>query len=544
MTSQLDLIKTVLSDKRISVAIILLSIIGRVIQLIYFFNIRLDASHQVIATRNFLEGHGISMAKAYTEDISSPIYEPLINWPPGYSVLLAPIYALFNGNYIAAGITLSIVAAIALILVSRSILKLLDVPIYLVNLMTIISGFFIYFFYFIASSDAITISLAMIAVYYSLLMIKSQDHWLKHSVIITLVLFMCGAIKYLFIPVVLVIPVYLAWKGIAEKNKRLTRSGSFSMLALLIAFGVILAWQKSISGSATYISEPGRGFFPNNLLAFFPFIPGSFIKPDTISLMLPGSGFVNSVVFAIFQLVHVILMLLLSFFLLRLILKYGIKHSSLLNDFFYLILFISWAITILLAILSIQVEKEAWDGGHFWTYIEEQRYYGWPMVMIQLAAFIYYHHWRDKLGRFKQFFIVGLFLLMMIEVARGVIFDFKRVARFGKEEYSWQSEYRLQQYADNLIRQSLQKRTAKHVVVGGPFYYVNHRVSLYSNVPLLDKPASINNMPDIKAKETTLLLVILAERDLKNFQSFLQAGIEVAGQFNGLYFYTVYVDPQ
>ena len=201
MTSFLSSAKRILSDKWVTLAIIGFSILGRIIQLIFFFNLRLDASHQVIATRNFLKGAGISMAKAYANDLSVVVYEPLINWPPGYSILLAPFYALFGGNYIAAGLCLGIIAAIVLILVFRSILKLLELPIYLINLSTIIAGFYIYYFYFIASSDAITISLAMVAIYYALKLLKRPTHaWLKNILGITIPLFICGAIKYLFIP--------------------------------------------------------------------------------------------------------------------------------------------------------------------------------------------------------------------------------------------------------------------------------------------------------------------------------------------------------
>ena len=94
MTSFLSSAKRILSDKWVTLAIIVFSILGRIIQLIFFFNLRLDASHQVIATRNFLKGAGISMAKAYANDLSVVVYEPLINWPPGYSILLAPVYLL------------------------------------------------------------------------------------------------------------------------------------------------------------------------------------------------------------------------------------------------------------------------------------------------------------------------------------------------------------------------------------------------------------------------------------------------------------------
>ena len=70
----------------------------------------------MLATQNLVYGHGISTAHVFSSDLSQIIYEPLIKWPPGYSLLLAPFYILFNHNYIAAGLALDILAAIALIL--------------------------------------------------------------------------------------------------------------------------------------------------------------------------------------------------------------------------------------------------------------------------------------------------------------------------------------------------------------------------------------------------------------------------------------------
>ena len=538
-------IKLKLSDRNVTVFIILAAITGRIIQLLYFFNIRLDASHQFIATQNFVNGHGITMATAYGSDISSTVYEPLINWPPGYSILLSPFYVLFKGNYVAAGLCLGILAAILLILVSRSILKLLDVPLYLININTLISGFIIYFFYFIASSDAVAISLGLLAIYYCLLLLKSNEGWIKKIIGITIPLLFCGVIKYLFIPTIFAIPFFLIWKGITNKNRILIKSGGYITVILVGILGALLLWQKSISGTAAYISQPGRGFFPDNLLSFFPFIPGSFLKPDTAAMLLRKDPATASSMLVVFQYIHFFFLAVLSVIFIKKILTTGIKKSTPAGNFLYLTFFTAAAICVLLTILSLMVEKERWDSGQLWTYIEDQRYYGLPIVMIQLSFFIFYHHYRSHLSRFYRYFLNFLFLLLLIEAARGMIFSAKRITLFQKEEYSWQSEYRFQQYADNIIQEALRKQPAASVVVGGPFRYFNHRVCLYSNAALLDNPEeNLNNYQSLKVSKTTLLLVILEEKDFARYQTFLSAKKnEVAGQFDRLYFYTVYVTP-
>ena len=143
----------------VSIIIIVIAILARFIQILYFYSIRFDGSYQVIAMQNFLKGKGISISEVLTSDLSTTLYQPLINWPPGYSFLLAPFYALSGNNYITAGILLETLAAVTLIFSCRSILKLLGTPKHFINLFTLCTGFFIYYFYFISSSDSIAISL-------------------------------------------------------------------------------------------------------------------------------------------------------------------------------------------------------------------------------------------------------------------------------------------------------------------------------------------------------------------------------------------------
>lgn len=262
-------------------------------------------------------------------------------------------------------------------------------------------------------------------------------------------------------------------------------------------------------------------------------------------MLLSNSYEATSSVLIVFQCIHFFFLALLSIIFIKKILNHGIKKSTPAGNFFYLTFFTAAAINLLLGILSLIVEKERWDSGQLWTYIEDQRYYGLPIVMIQLSFFIFYHHYRSHLSRIYRYCLYFVFVLLLIEVGRGVIFNVKRIILFQKEEYSWQSEYRFQQYADNIIQAALKKQPAASVVVGGPFRYFNHRACLYSNAALLDSPEeNINNFQSLKVSKPTLLLVILEEKDFTMYQNFLSVKKnEVAGQFDRLYFYTVYVTP-
>ncbi len=539
MSSFISNLKIILSEKKLSIAIIALAIVARIVQLMFFYNIRVDGMYQVMAMENFVDGHGITTSKVLPAGLSTIIYEPLINWPPGYSLLLSPFYILSGHNYIAAGITLDILAAIVLIFTCRRILKNLETPVYLVNIFTLLTGFFIYYFYFINSSDAVAITFFILAIHFTLRVLKKNNFSGKLVLLSSLCLFVTGLLKYLFIPVVFIIPVFLLLKGVSDKNKEIKRSGVLSFILLLISLGGILAWQKISSGSATYISETTRGFFPENLSGIHPAIPASFISPETADLVLPASTHI--IFFRILQGLHILLFLAAFIYILKRIIKNGFKKLDITGSFFYLAFFLSAGISLVLLILSLYVGKEENIPGHLWTYVEEARYYGLINVLIHLGVFVLYQYYRSGKTRSLKYVFIVLLLLSLPEIFRGVLFTAKRVINVKQEEYSWQHEHEIQEYAAMVIRN--EKLPGENVVVTGSSYYINYRVALYSHIPILLDAASVNDPKKLNTKKQTLLLVILPEDAIENDALEVQRENELAGYVRGFYFYTLHVKP-
>ncbi len=542
MSTSFDKIKKNLSNRKITLVIILLAIAGRVIQLLYFFNIRVDGMYQHLATLNFVKGHGISTSYVLPADLSSTIYEPLINWPPGYSLLLAPFYLLFNNNYIAAGLTLDIVAAITLIIVTRKILKLFEIPVYLINIFTLLTSFFIYYFYFIASSDAIAIPIFITGLYYTLSLLKTKERWEAKTATISISLILCAAIKYLFFPVVFIIPVYLIIKGVAEKEIKFKKAGIYSLAITVLVLGALILHQKNISGSVAYISQPERGFFPEHILSAYPYIPASFIKPETISLLFHLPSAIEIAIYRAFQLLHLVLALSAILFISRNIFNNRFRKITLLSDYFYLVFFISLTITIVLLTLSLCVAKEEILPGLLWTYIEDPRYHGLIAVLIHIAVFILYRFYANNTIRLFKFIFCFSLLLLLPEMFRGILFTMNRIKNLNKEEYSWQNEDRFQKYAAAIIKR--EKKPGEKVIVTGSAYYITGRISLYSYIPELKNVNEINNLSSFNTRDLAILLVVLHEKDLNQFQSFLsQKEKEFKGQLNGYNFYTIHVEP-
>ncbi len=534
--------KVFLSKKIISVLVILLAIGSRILQLIFFFNIRVDGMYQYLAMKYFVNGHGVSIAEVLPTDLSQSVYEPLINWPPGYSILLSPFYILFNHNYVVAGMTLDILAATALIIFARKILQLLDLPTYLINIYTIFTGFFIYNFYFIASSDAIAISFFVVALYFTLLLLKKNSKWLARTILISAILITCGFIKYLFYPVVFVLPVFLIIKGLIDKEKVIKKAGLFSFFLVAICLVSLLVYQKNISGAAAYISQPERGFFPENLSLAYPFIPGAILNPESITRVLSNLTSADSSIFRIFQWIHILSILGIITCIIVWVRKNGIRKLTTINSFYGLTILIALAITGLLLFLSLTVAKEEINPGVLWSYIEDARYHGLITVLFQMCLFVIIHQlWSSHKKKWK---IIPLLILLLLipETFRGIIFGANRIRKINIEEYSWQSELSFQKYTDAIISQKKTKLNIDRVAVTGTSYYMNYRVCLYSDAFYLKNSGAINDISKLISSKPVLLLVMLEKNKINAYQPFLKSTIhEYEGSFGRFNFYTTLI---
>jgi hypothetical protein len=534
-------LKRFLSTQTATFLILLLAIGGRLIQVLFFFNIGVDRSFQFQATDSLVRGHGITLAEVLPGDLSTPVYLPLIKWPPGYTVLVAPFYSLFGEYYVTAGIVLDMLFSIVLILFSRKVLRELNVSTWLINIYTLVAGFFIYEFYFYSSSDAIVTALFIVALFYTLRFLKGAISWQKASVVLGILLLVLASFKYSFIPALFVIPLFLFIKGWANNNNEEKKVGALSLLIVTVGLSCILLYQKNISGSATYVTDAVSGFYPKNLLTAFPFLGDAFLKPGTLGQLLTVESGIGSAVFILLQLLHLVLGGIVFVYMVRRIKMQGFRKLSAVDSFFYLAFFVSLAIFLLLLTLSFRIAKDTEN----WTFIQEGRYYGVASVFVHLAFFVGYEHFRSRFTPLLGSLFYCLFFLLFIEGCRGTFFTFNRVRYFGKEEYSWQYEDRLQKYADALIQKAKQESKVKKVAVAASSYYYNHRIHLYSHVPMMHDAGRINDLSSLHTKEPMVLLIMIHEKHKPQFQPFLaRKGGESVGNFDGHSFYTVYVTPR
>ena len=531
-------LRFIFSLQKISIAIVVLAIVSRTIQLLFFYNLGEDLAYQVMATQNLAYGHGITLAKALPTDLSVTIYEPLIKWPPGYSLLLYPFYVLFQHNYAAACLTVEILAAIALIIYARRILRLLGVPIYLINLYTLVSAFFIHTFYVFISTDGITISLFVIAIYHTLFLLKASRNYLLHALLITLCLTLCATLKYLFVPLVFVLPAFLLVKAVVDKNVQLKRTAAVAIVILFVVIATMLAYQKTVSGSVAYTRTPGVGFYPEHILSAYPFIPASFVKPDTFPAVLQMP---LSIANGFLQLIHLAFFVMVLIYFITSFRRKEYKNMTLVQSFEWVSFLISLTIFLSLLILSLRIATDKISSG-YWTFLQDARYYGLAIVLIQLAFFIFLHNCRYQKNVLKPVVLL-LFVLLATEVFRGAGFVANRIVNIKREEYSWRHDLRFQKYAAELVEKEKKKYTVDHAVLTGS-EYLNNRVTLQTTIPRMYDDELINDISTLSTSKPVLLIVIFQDVARQKFAPFIAAHqIREVGRFESFTFYSVHIQP-
>src|SRR4030081_3234705 len=203
----------IFTGKRLSILAIFIAAISRLVIQLYFFNYNDDRFLQLVATKNFIHGHGITLNRVFFENFSREFYIPLLGWPPGYTILLSPIALLTNGNVVLAAIIFDLVTVLIFILYSRKILVLLGLPERIVNLFTLVSGFFLYEFCLNPTTDLSALAFFICAIYMCLNFLKNDKKNSGYAVQIAVVNFLCPFLRYMFIPVSLIIPLYLLFIG-------------------------------------------------------------------------------------------------------------------------------------------------------------------------------------------------------------------------------------------------------------------------------------------------------------------------------------------
>jgi hypothetical protein len=266
----------------------------------------------------------------------------------------------------------------------------------------------------------------------------------------------------------------------------------------------------------------------------------SFIKPDTIPVLLQQPGF-EPFIYRLFQWIHLFLLVFVFIYFINMVRRKDYRSLPLARSFFWMVFLVLMAITLSLLVLSLRIATDKISSG-YWTFLQDARYYGLALVLIQLSLFVFCQHNNQKKSKLFKYTFPFFLLLFLPEVFRGTGFIVKRAINFNKEEYSWQHDCRFQKYAAGIVDAEKKKHAVEQVVLTGS-EYLNNRVTLEKYIPRMYTDTLINNISSLHTKRPVVLLVIIQDIASKKFSPFVATkGVEAVGRFENFSFYSYYLD--
>ncbi|MBI5371111.1 MAG: hypothetical protein HZA79_03680 [Sphingobacteriales bacterium] len=388
-----------LSGKRTTVLILSLAVAVKLIIQISFFTIDGDKSSQLLAAKNLAEGHGLTIGTAVDSNLATVQYIPLTGWPPGYSVVLAPLILLFNHDYKTAALVFDLLAVLPFLFYLWMLLDYLSLQTWLRNLFLLFAGFFFYPFGPSTCTDLVALSCLLAAFYYCLRRMQEEKTTFLQLLLPAFFLFLSGFFKYQYIPVALSFPLLLLIAGKLNQNKNWIRTGLLIFLPLLLLLASLLLFQQYYTGAPAFLNTRETGFFPANLQRMYPVVPASFLDIEialTVFSKYSGTAYLTNG--KILLIAGYLLFFILLFLVARWLYRKKFRLTNPADYFVFLGTGISLVITLLLFYLSARNSSILSPFYQPWTYIQEFRYFLFPVIIIQLSAFFFLFNRFEKLS--------------------------------------------------------------------------------------------------------------------------------------------------
>lgn len=409
---------------------IIFAIANRIIFATLYSSIGRDARVQITLAKNLLAGKGMGVTKYFAASPDQPVFDTTQFFPPGFSFTIVPFLTLFNNEYDAV-LVFDVIAIILLVWSVRSLGKRAGLSTAMNNLLTLIAGCSQYTFIMHGSSTD-TIALAFLLFGLSALVkIVSEQRPLRWEsvLLVGLLFFIPSFFRYMYIPVSFLFPLIIFAYGIyyRQRSLKITAVKLGSVVAIFIFLMLFLSYQYS--GNSVYVFETARGFFPGQLVHWYPYIPASFINIDFLAQLvakLPGMDYIDAFIF--FEILNIILFLFLMYCLLRYWFWKKIQLSNI-SVFIVSGAAISLSILVLLAYFAVTYKPQLY-GIYLWNYNYESRYFAFIYIFLPALVLLCISTYSFLLKRFV--FKALLFLaiaFLFIEILHGVYYNAKIITK-------------------------------------------------------------------------------------------------------------------
>jgi hypothetical protein len=372
--------------------------------------------------------------------------------------------------------------------------------------------------------------------------LEEEQQSKRNAVAIGLVLMVCPLIRYMYIPIVFVIPAWIFFSGWINKNKRLRIGGITTALTLCLGVIGLLLFQKLYTGTATYVIPSHTGFFPENLTRMNPFIFSSFVN-----LMLACSYLEKFTHIAYLTWVdysrytnYIPFVILLSGFGVWMM-KRRFKNLTLTQHYIYIGAFTSLVTIALLAMLSLRNEAITTNTYPRWTFVEEPRYYAFITTFIQHLFFLLLlMRWKTIRSKLLKLITVLGLLLLIIEALHGFYYNTRNLVKESNRYYSDAADHRLVTYTFSVVKEMKAKYPGKQIVITSLDPSFNNLGNMGGAIGLYD-PLQVEK-GTLRSTKDALVIVVIRDKDYPYYPKFLENSNKInLNQINDHHFFAIHV---
>lgn len=532
--------KSLLSQKKTGIIFLIIAILAKIAMQLAYFSISDDKSVQLLAAKNLLVGHGLTINRVLLSNLSSEEFIPMVGWPPGYSVILSPLLWLFNNDYKTAALVFDIACVFPFFFYLIRLLNFLSLQIWLKNLFIIFAGFFFYPADSHTCTDFVSLCCMLAGLYYLLMFMQKDKAPLSLVFAVSISFFLAGFFRYNYIPVVLCCPILLGVAGFINKRK-LWIKGSFQTGLILgvLLFGLLL-FQNYNTGSAGYINTRETGFFPENLLKMHPVVGGSFFDIDVhlklFTNFVGGSSKANE---RYFEYINYLLFILLVVYGIRWLIKNKLQLKTNTAHFSFMGFSISVAIIFLLFFLSVRNSSILSLNSSPWTYVQEARYFAFIVVFIQLIVFSCLFNRFAQLSRFWKRVALFCAFVLIVQFVHKVYYVSLFWMRSNPPFYSSAMFTIKTESITRLFKTAQNQHPSYEIIVASPDYNTCNYASL-ENIKAVYLPSPFSLSQQISFVTPAKLLIVLPAKLVPDYDALLKSGsIHYFGEVQNLYFYTL-----
>ncbi len=393
-------------------------------------NLGWDNSFSIAAAKNISEGHGFSIKLASAQDISKVYYEPLIKWPPGYSLLLVLVHATGLFDWIWSAYFLNAAGLTLLVMLLKKILVQLEFPLWIIHPAVLYFGFLFHFYTGIYFSDIFALLFFMMGCSLLLQYVKGEQKTIS-LIFISAFLFAFSAwLKYLYFGLAFIPFISFLFFGWRKNLKKIRLASTIGILVTGFLISLLIYFQFRNAGQILYIKPSSRtGFFPMQVLQMAPVVPGSFLNLDfinmQISLHFPIS-YQNT--YTLWSFINFIILCILLYLTWPVIKEPNFFKKDSWNFYKRMSLWVSIYIFVFLTALTIHYDSHYEDMKYPWVFVGIPRYFApFCFLLFPFFAFLFL---KPKL--FPNKFSFHLFRILMVcimveEISHGTYFIIKQI---------------------------------------------------------------------------------------------------------------------